>query len=99
MTLRIGTSVLLRMNRHKSALLTGIPGVFMTVITFWAGVWLILYQYMPQGQYLLVFLSLFVMVMMAVVIWGTVRRWIVLMRENTVVHDQYGEEFKEIVPE
>lgn len=98
-TLLIGTTVLLRMNRHKYALLTGIPGVFMTVITFWAGIWLILYQYMPQGQYLLVFLSLFVMVMMAVVIWGTVRRWLVLMRENTVVHDQYGEEFKEIVPE
>ena len=98
-TLLIGTTVLLRMNRHKYALLTGIPGVFMTVITFWAGIWLILYQYLPQGQYLLVFLSLFVMVMMAVVIWGTLRRWCVLMRENTVVHDQYGEEFKEIVPE
>lgn len=98
-TLLIGTTVLLRMNRHKYALLTGIPGIFMTIITFWAGIWLILYQYLPQKQYLLVFLSLLIMVMMAIVIYGVLRRWRVLMNENTVVKDEYGEVFKEIVPE
>ena len=74
-TLLIGTTVLLRMNKAKYAFMTGIPGIFMTVITFWAGIWLILYQYMPNGKYLLVFLSLLVMIMMLFVIFGTLRRW------------------------
>ena len=55
-TLLIGTTVLLRMNKAKYAFMTGIPGIFMTFITFWAGIWLILYQYIPNGKYLLVFL-------------------------------------------
>ena len=98
-TLLIGTTVLLRMNKGKYALITGIPGCFMTVITFWAGIWLILYQYLPTGKYLLVFLSLLVMVMMLFVIVGVVRRWKVLINEHTQVKDSYGDTFKEIVPE
>ena len=98
-TLLIGTTVLLRMNKAKYAFMTGIPGLFMTFITFWAGIWLILYQYIPNGKYLLVFLSLLVMVMMLFVILGTLRRWRVLLKENTVTKDSYGDEFKEIIPE
>ncbi len=98
-TLLIGTTVLLRMNKTRYALLTGIPGVFMTVITFWAGVWLILYQYLPGGRYLLVFLSLLVMTMMLFVILGTIRRWLKLLKEDRIVRDGYGDEFREIVPE
>ena len=98
-TLLIGTTVLLRMNKAKYAFMTGIPGIFMTFITFWAGIWLILYQYIPNGKYLLVFLSLLVMVMMLFVILGTLRRWRVLLKENTVTKDSYGDEFKEIIPE
>ena len=98
-TLLIGTTVLLRMNKTRYALLTGIPGVFMTVITFWAGVWLILYQYLPGGRYLLVFFSLLVMTMMLFVILGTIRRWLKLLKEDRIVRDGYGDEFREIVPE
>lgn len=98
-TLLIGTTVLLRMNKAKYAFMTGIPGIFMTFITFWAGIWLILYQYIPNGKYLLVFLSLLVMVMMLFVIFGTLRRWRVLLKENAVTKDSYGDEFKEIIPE
>ena len=60
---------------------------------------MILYQYIPNGKYLLVFLSLLVMVMMLFVIFGTLRRWRVLLKENTVTKDSYGDEFKEIIPE
>ena len=98
-TLLIGTTVLLRMNKAKYAFMTGIPGIFMTFITFWAGIWLILYQYIPNGKYLLVFLRMLVMVMMLFVIFGTLRRWRVLLKENTVTKDSYGDEFKEIIPE
>lgn len=97
--LLIGTTMLIRMNRRRYALLTGIPGIFMTVITFWAGIWLICFQYMPKGHYLLVILSLLVMVMMSVVIFGTLRRWRALLSEDRHVQDEFGEDFKEIVPE
>ena len=98
-TLLIGTTVLLRMNKGKYAFMTGIPGCFMTVITFWAGIWLCINQYLPNGKYLLVFLSVLVMVMMLFVIIGTIRRWKVLLNMHTEVKDEFGDSYKEIVGE
>ncbi len=98
-TLLIGTTVLLRMNKVRYSLLTGIPGVLMTLITMWAGVWLVMNQYMPAGKHLLAFLSCLVMVLMGFVIVGTVRRWTKLLAIKTVVKDKYGVEVKEIVEE
>jgi carbon starvation protein len=98
-TLLIGTTVLLRMNKNGYALLTGIPGVFMAIITFWAGIWMVLNQYLPNKKYLLVVLSLLVMVMMLFVIIGTVRRWAELLGKRSIVSDEYGDLFKEMVPE
>jgi carbon starvation protein len=98
-TLLIGTTVLLRMNKTRYALLTGIPGVFMTIITFWAGIWMVVNKYLPEEKYLLVFLSILVMVMMLFVIFGTVRRWLVLLGKDTIFKDGFGDIFKEIVPE
>ena len=98
-TLLIGTTVLLRMNKGKYAFMTGIPGVFMTIITFWAGIWLCINQYLPNGKYLLVFLSVLVMVMMLFVIIGTIRRWKVLLNMHTEVKDEFGDSYKEIVGE
>ncbi len=98
-TLLIGTTMLMRMNKVKYAWMTGVPGILMTIITMWAGVWLICYQYMPAEKYLLAFLSAFVMVLMGVVIWGTLKRWKVLLNMNTHVKDEYGVDVKEIVSE
>lgn len=98
-TLLIGTTMLIRMNKAKYAWMTGVPGILMTIITMWAGVWLIMYQYLPAGKNLLAFLSAFVMVLMGVVIWGTVRRWFILLKNHNVVKDEYGVEVKEIVQE
>ena len=82
-TLLIGTTVILRMNKTQYAWITGVPGVFMTIITFWAGIWLVVNQYLPAGQYLLAVLSVLVMFLMLFVIVGTVRRWIVLLGIHT----------------
>ena len=98
-TLLIGTTVLLRLNKTKYAWMTGIPGVLMTVITMWAGVWLVMYQYLPSGKMLLAFLSVLVMVLMAVVIVGVLRRWAVLLKMDTHVRDAYGVDVKEVVEE
>ena len=63
MTLLIGTTVLLRMNKGKYAWMTGVPGLLMTVITIWAGIWLVVNQYLPNGQHLLATLSCVVMLL------------------------------------
>lgn len=98
-TLLIGTTMIIRMNKAKYAWITAVPGIFMTIITMWAGIWLIKNQYWPAEKYLLIFLSLLVMVMMAFVVVGTIRRWLALLKEKTVLRDAYGEEVKEVVPE
>lgn len=98
-TLLIGTTVILRMNKTRYAWITGVPGVLMTIITFWAGIWLITNQYLPAGQYLLVTLSVVVMVLMLFVIVGTLRRWAVLLGMHTTTTDEYGVVVKTVVPE
>ncbi len=98
-TLLIGTTVILRMNKTKYAWITGVPGVLMTIITFWAGIWLVVNQYLPAAQYLLAVLSVLVMFLMLFVIVGTIRRWIVLLGIHTTVKDEYGDEVKVLVAE
>ncbi len=98
-TLLIGTTVLLRMNKTRYAWMTGLPGILMTGITMWAGLWLVFNQYLPDAQYLLAFLSCLVMVLMAFVSVGTLRRWGVLLNMHTLVRDPYGVEVKEVVEE
>lgn len=98
-SLLIGTTMLIRMNKGQYAWITAVPGLFMTVITLWAGVWLIMYTYLPKGLYLLAGLSALVMVMMGFVIVGTLRRWKVLLNQKTLTKDAYGETVKVIVQE
>ena len=98
-TLLIGTTVILRMNKAKYAWITGVPGLFMTVITFWAGIWLIVNQYLPGGKILLATLSVIVMLLMLFVIYGTLRRWFALLAIHTTTKDEYGEDVKVVVQE
>lgn len=98
-TLLIGTTVILRMNKAKYAWVTGVPGVLMTFITFWAGIWLIVNQYLPAKQYLLVTLSILVMVLMVFVIFGTIKRWLELLSIRKTTKDAWGNEVKVCVEE
>lgn len=98
-TLLIGTTVIMRMNKVKYAWVTGVPGVLMTFITFWAGIWLIVNQYLPKGQILLASLSALVMVLMLFVIVGVLLRWSKLLGIRTTVKDEYGNDVKVLVEE
>ena len=98
-TLLIGTTVILRLNKTQYAWVTGVPGLFMTIITFWAGIWLVVNQYLPAKQYLLASLSVLVMVLMLFVIAGTLRRWAVLLGIRTTTRDAWGNEVKALVEE
>ena len=98
-SLIVCTSMLLRMNRGKYCLVTAIPGIFMTAVTFWAGYLQLTTDYIPNGKYLLAGLACLVMVLMVFVIVGTFRRWSELMGTKTLVKDAYGESVRELVEE
>ncbi|WP_174715399.1 carbon starvation CstA family protein [Chryseobacterium arthrosphaerae] len=91
------TTMLIRMNRGKYALCSAIPGVFMAIITFWAGYLQVTTIYIPKGQYLLAALAVTAMVLMLIVFIGAFRKWYQLLKITTTKTDFYGEQVKELV--
>lgn len=91
------TTMLIRMNRGKLALCAAIPGVFMAIITFWAGYVQVVNMYLPHDEYLLAGLAILAMLLMLIVFIGAFRKWSELMKKKTLVVDYTGEEVKELV--
>lgn len=91
------TTMLIRLSRKKYALCSAIPGVFMAMITFWAGYEQISKIYLPKEQYLLAALASLAMVLMFAVFVSTFKRWRGLLRSQTQKVDRYGERVKELV--
>jgi carbon starvation protein len=95
----IGTTMILRMNKAKYAWITAVPGIFMVFVTMIAGYQSIVGNYLPKQLYLLTGMAIVVMVLMAFVIVGAIRKWYELLQIQTQVVDKYGEEVLAIVPE
>jgi carbon starvation protein len=91
------TTMLIRMNRKKYALCAAIPGVFMALITFWAGYGQVVKMYLPKGQYLLAFLACIAMALMFIVFVNTFKRWYQLSKMKADQVDYYGDTVKELV--
>jgi carbon starvation protein len=91
------TTMLIRMNRKKYALCAAIPGVFMAIITFWAGYEQIKTSYLPNEKYLLAFLALTAMVLMLAVFVNAFKKWHSLLNSKGEKVDVYGETVKELV--
>jgi len=91
------TTLLLRLNRGKYALASAIPGIFMAIITFWAGYVQVTDIYLPNQQYLLAGLAVLAMLLMAFVFVGAFRKWYRLMNTPAEHIDAYGERVKEVV--
>ena len=91
------TTMLLRMNRGYYCLCTAIPGIFMAIITFWAGFIQVTANYIPQKQYLLATLAIIAMVLMFLVFIGAIIKWVQLIKIKTTVADAYGEEVKILI--
>lgn len=91
------TTMLIRLNRGKYALCSAIPGVFMAVITFWAGYVQVMDIYLPNGQYLLASLAILAMLLMAVVFVSAFRKWHHLIGLPADKRDTHGETVKELV--
>jgi len=91
------TTMLIRMNRGKLALCAAIPGIFMAIITFWAGYEQVFNMYLPNEQYLLAGLAILAMLLMLIVFIGAFRKWVELMKKPASEIDYYGESVKELV--
>jgi carbon starvation protein len=91
------TTMLIRMNRKKYALCAAIPGVFMAIITFWAGYEQIKTSYLPNEKYLLAFLAFTAMVLMLAVFVNAFKKWNSLLKTKESKVDFYGETVKELV--
>lgn len=93
------TSMLLRMNKGWYSLCTAVPGIFMVIITFWAGFLQIRDNYLPANNYLLTILAIVAMCLMLFVFVHAFIKWVKLININTTVIDEYGEQVKELVKE
>jgi len=91
------TTMLIRLNRGKYALCSAIPGIFMAIITFWAGYIQVMTIYIPKEQYLLATLAVVAMVLMLIVFIGAFRKWYQLLKIDKTEIDFYGESVKELV--
>ncbi len=91
------TTTLLRLNRGKYALVSAIPGLFMAIITFWAGYIQVVDIYLPNRQYLLASLAILAMVLMAFVFVGAFRKWHQLIGRQVQGVDSHGEPVRELV--
>ncbi|WP_292387641.1 carbon starvation CstA family protein [Methanosarcina sp. UBA5] len=78
----IGTTMILRMGKGKYALITAVPGLFMIPVTFSAGYLNIVTNYLPKGQYLLVFLSAILMFLTAIMFIEAFKRWYELIQTH-----------------
>ena len=95
----IATTMIIRMNKARYAWVTAVPGLFLVCITMWAGYLQITRTYLPNGQTLLVVLSIVVMGLMMIIFVGAFRRWKQLLSIKTTKIDQHGEEVLELVDE
>lgn len=93
------TTMLLRMNKGWYSLCTAVPGVFMVIITFWAGFLQIRDNYLPANNYLLTILAIIAMGLMMFVFVQAFIKWVKLIRIKITVMDEYREAVKELVKE
>lgn len=87
----IATTMIIRMNKAKYAWCTAVPGIFMAIVTMWAGYLQITGNYIPTGKYLLATLGIVIMCLMVVVFIGAFIRWRELLNIQSTTVDNYGD--------
>ena len=75
MALGIGTTFLIRMGKGRYMWVTAGPMLFVVVTTVWAGLQNIAINYYPKGNYLLVGISVFIILMVAAMLGDCVLKW------------------------
>ncbi|MDR1576782.1 MAG: carbon starvation protein A [Deltaproteobacteria bacterium] len=88
----ICTSMLIRLGRYKYAWCTAVPGLFLAVLTLWAGYRQIFGTYLPRQQIALSVLGLAIVAMMLFILIRTIGHWITLLLEKDFKTDNYGDQ-------
>ncbi len=86
----IGTTMILAMGKGKYALITAIPALFLIPVTFSAGYLNIVTNYLPKGLYLLVFLTVILMFLTAIIFIEAFKKWYELMQGHGKPHNGSG---------
>ncbi|WP_295238729.1 carbon starvation protein A [Veillonella sp.] len=81
MGLAIGTTVIMHLGHKRYAWVTLIPCIFIAVITVMADYENIVYNYIPEGQWMLVGVSILMLILVAIVMIEAVRSWIRLAKQ------------------
>jgi carbon starvation protein len=95
----VGTTMLIRLGKARYAWVTAVPGIFMIPVTMSAGYFNIRNNYLPQGKYLNVGISVVLMVLMTVVFIEAFWKWYELARVREKVRDAHGDLVLADVPE
>jgi len=95
----IGTTMLIRLGKVKYMWITAVPGIFMSLVTMYAGYLNITVNYLPKEKYLLASLSVIIMVLMAIVFVTAFQRWYKLLQIRQPVTDRYGDLVLDLVEE
>jgi carbon starvation protein len=95
----VGTTMLIRLGKARYAWVTAVPGVLMIPVTMSAGYLNIRNNYLPQGKWLNVGISVTLMVLMAVVFIEAFFKWYELAQVKEPVRDRYGDPVLAEVPE
>lgn len=94
----ICTAMLIRMGKARYIWVTALPGLALGFITMYAGYLNITAIYLPKKNYLLAVISIVIMVMMAIILIATFRRWVQLLRMKPCVTDKWGEKVRIPLP-
>lgn len=88
----ICTTMLIRMGKAQYAWVSAIPGIFMAVITMYAGYLNIMTNFLPKEKYLLAGIAAVIMFMMVIIFATTFKRWFDLLDIKKKVVDKWGDE-------
>jgi carbon starvation protein len=86
----IGTTMILAMGKGKYAPITAVPGLFLIPVTFSAGYLNIVNNYLPKGLYLLVFLTVILMFLTAIIFIEAFKKWNELIQGRGKPHNGSG---------
>jgi len=87
----IVTTMLISTGRAKYMWVTAIPGIFMALVTIYAGYLNVTVNYLPQGKFLLAGISIAIAAMIVVILAATFKRWYELLQIKTRVSNKWGE--------
>jgi len=78
----IGTTFLIKNGKQKYMMITVLPLIFIAITTFTAAIENIFNNYIPQNKIVLAVMSTILVIMLAIILFDSVKVWIVELKKN-----------------